>query len=501
MKKNLTEIQKIGFDNEKYLDLQSKRIKERINELGGKLYMEFGGKIFDDLHASRVLPGYDPNIKIKLLQKLKDDMEIIFCINANDIEKNKIRADFGITYDMEVLRLMDALRKIGLSINSVVITLFNGQPAAINFANKLKHHDEKVYFHEYTKGYPTDIDTIVSDEGYGKNPYIETTKPLVVVTAPGPGSGKLATCLSQLYHEYKKGEKVGYAKYETFPVWNLPLKHPVNIAYEAATADLKDINMLDSYHLEAYGKITVNYNRDLEVFPVVKEILRKITGKDLYKSPTDMGVNMVGFCITNDEVVKEASRQEIIRRYYRSIVEYKKGLTSFETAERIKLLMNEIGATTLDRKCVKPALEKEKKSGSPSMAIQLNDGKIITGRNTDLLSASASTILNALKYLANIDDGLKLISPNILEPIVTLKKDILGVQESLLSLKDVLIAVSICARDNEIVKFALDKIIELRGCEAHSTHILNPSNEDTLRRLKINITCEDRFLSKNLFDA
>ncbi len=494
-------INKIGFDSEKYLKLQSEKIKERIAKFGGKLYMEFGGKLFDDFHASRVLPGYNPNNKIKLLESLKDDAEIIFCISASDIEKNKIRADFGITYDMEVLRLIDSLRKIGLKINSVVITLFTGQPAAIKFKNKLERHNEKVYLHLPTKGYPTDVETIVSDEGYGKNPYIETTRPLIVVAAPGPGSGKLGTCLSQLYHEFKRGNKVGYAKFETFPVWNLPLKHPVNIAYEAATSDLKDVNMLDSYHLEAHGEVTVNYNRDLDVFPVLKEILKKITGEYIYLSPTDMGVNMIGYCITDDDVCKEASKQEIIRRFFRQRADYKRGRSSQDSVERIQLLMNELNISPSDRACVQPAIDKEKATHCPSVSIELKDGRMIVGRNTEILTASASALLNAIKVLANIDDKLKIISPTILLPILEMKEKLMDREKGNLTLKDVLIALAISAKDNDIIKNAYEKISLLKGCEAHSTHLLHQSNEETFRQLKINITCEDKFLSENLYDA
>jgi len=489
------------FDSEKYLQLQSEKIKQRMKEFDNKLYMEFGGKLFDDFHASRVLPGFDPNIQIKLLDNFKKDCEIIFAINANDIEKNKIRADFGITYDMEVLRLIDNFRQRGLLVSAIVITLFNGQPSAVAFKNKLEALGERVYYHYYTKGYPTDVETIVSEEGYGKNPYIETSKPLVVITAPGPGSGKLATCLSQLYHEYKRGVKAGYAKFEKFPVWNLPLKHPINLAYEAATADLKDVNLIDSYHFDAYGTIAVSYNRDLEAFPVVRNIIRKIVNKDLYKSPTDMGINSIAYCIYDDDLARESAKQEIIRRYYRAKTDIKKNNAPRHCEERIRLLMNELGLDKYDRPCVKPAEEKEKQSGQPSVAIQLHDGRIVTGRSTKLLTATASVTLNALKVISGIEDKFELISPQVLEPITDLKKNILNAENGVLSLKDVLIALSISANYNPAAKVAYQNLYRLQNCEAHSTHILNPTNEDTIRRLKINMTCGDKFSTKNLFDS
>ena len=492
---------KICFDSEKYLNLQGERIKQKMKEFDNKLYMEFGGKLFDDYHASRVLPGFDPNIQIKLLDHFKEDCEIIFVINANDIEKNKIRADFGITYDMEVLRLIDSFRARGLLVSAVVITLFNEQPSAIAFKNKLENLGERVYYHYYTKGYPTDVETIVSDEGYGKNPYVETTKPLVVITAPGPGSGKLATCLSQLYHEYQRGVKAGYAKFEKFPVWNLPLKHPINLAYESATADLQDVNLIDSYHFDAYGQIAVSYNRDLQAFPVVRNILKKIVNRDIYKSPTDMGINTIADCILDDEIAQESAKQEIIRRYYRAKVEIKKNNAPKFCEERIRLLMNELGLDKYDRKCVKPAEEKEIISGQPSVAIELNDGRIVTGRRTDLLTASASVVLNALKVVSGIEDKFELIAHQVLEPITSLKKDVLDLKDGVLSLKDVLIALSISGTYNPVAKEAYKNLKKLSGCEAHSTHILSLSNEDSLRKLKINLTCGDVFASKNLFDA
>ncbi len=492
---------KFCFDSDKYLKLQSEKIKEKMKFFNNKLYMEFGGKLFDDLHASRVLPGFDPNIQIKLLDNFKKDCEIIFVINANDIEKNKIRADFGITYDMEVLRLIDKFRERGLLVSAIVISLFNEQPSAITFKEKLENLGERVFYHYYTKGYPTDVETIVSEEGYGKNPYIETSKPLVVITAPGPGSGKLATCLSQLYHEYKKGIKAGYAKFEKFPVWNLPLKHPINIAYESSTADLKDTNLIDSYHFDAYGKIAVSYNRDLEAFPVVRNILRKILNQDIYKSPTDMGINTIAECIYDDELARESAKQEIIRRYYRAKADIKKGNVPKFCEERTRLLMNELGLDKYDRKCVRPCEEKEMESKQPSVAIELQDGKIVVGRRTKLLTASASVILNALKVVSGIEDRFELISPQVLEPIADLKKNILNTENGVLSLKDALIALSISAYYNPPAKVAYDNLSKLWGCEAHSSHILSPTNEDTIRRLKINMTCGDRFTTKNLFDS
>ena len=492
---------KICFDSDKYLTLQSEKIKERMKEFDNKLYMEFGGKLFDDYHASRVLPGYDPNIQIKLLDHFKKDCEIIFVISANDIEKNKIRADFGITYDMEVLRLIDSFRNRGLLVSAVVITLFNDQPAAIAFKNKLENLGERVYCHFYTKGYPTDIDTIVSDEGYGKNPYVETTKPLVVITAPGPGSGKLATCLSQLYHEYKRGVKAGYAKFEKFPVWNLPLKHPINLAYEAATAELLDVNLLDSYHFDAYGTIAVSYNRDLQAFPVVRSILKNIVNKDIYKSPTDMGINTIAECIIDEDLAQESAKQEIIRRYYRAKVAIKKNTAPKHTEERIRLLMNELDLDKYDRACVKPAEEKEVLSGQPSVSIQLKDGRVVVGRRTQLLTATASVVLNALKVISGIEDKFELISHQVLEPIMALKKDVLSSKDAVLSLRDVLIALSISGTYNPVAKEAYNNLPNLFGCEAHSTHILSPNNEDTLRRLNINMTSGNIFTTKNLFDA
>ena len=489
---------KKGFNNKKYVEIQSKRIKEKIKEFD-KLYLEFGGKLFDDYHASRVLPGFEPNSKIKMLLELKDITEIIMCINAKDIERKKIRADYGITYDMEVLRLIDEFQNLGLSVNSVVITLYTGKESSKKFINQLEKRNIKTYVHTPTKGYPTDVDVIVSDEGYGANPYIETTKKLVVVTAPGPSSGKLATCLSQLYHEYKRGVKAGYAKYETFPVWNLPLKHPVNVAYEAATADLKDVNMIDSFHLEKYGITSVNYNRDLEVFPVLKSILYKIIGKNIYYSPTDMGVNMIGYCIDNDDVICEASRQEIIRRYYKALCDYKTGTGEEYVCERIKLLMNELEIEPLkERLVINVAQEKSNAEDLPVIALELPNGKIITGKKTEILSPASSLILNAIKELTNIPDDVDLLSKAVLEPILKLKPLSNHVSRSL-NLEEVLIALSICSVTNPIVKEALKNLNKLSGLEAHASFMVYNGDLNTLKRLNINLTCDPVFYSNNLF--
>ena len=490
---------KKAFDNEKYIKLQKESILERINMFGNKLYLEMGGKLFDDLHASRVLPGFESDVKIKLLAELKDKLEIIICINASDIEKNRIRSDLGLSYDNEVLRLIDSFRDLGFYVSNIVITLYRGQPSAQAFATKLERHGEKVHFHLYTKGYPNDIETIVSDEGYGKNAYIPTTRPLVVVTAPGPNSGKLATCLSQLYHEYKNGVQAGYAKFETFPVWNLPLKHAVNVAYEAATADIRDINMIDSYHFNAYNKLAVNYNRDLEVFPVVKNILKKITGKDIYKSPTDMGVNKVGFAIIDDNEVQSASKREIVRRYFSYQVAYKKGQISFDAVEKVKVLMNELEITESIIPCVKVANDVFNNTKKQCLALELPDKQIIVGKTKNLLSAPGAVILNAMKYLAKIDDGVDLIADTVLKPILLLKKDILKTRVSYLSLSDVLIALSICSVTNPMAKKCLEQLPLLQGCDAHCTYILNPAEESTLKKLGIYITSEPYFLDNDLF--
>jgi len=483
---------KKGFDNELYVKLQIETIKKRIEMFDNKLYLEFGGKLFDDYHAKRVLPGFELNAKIRLLEELKDQTEIIFCINANDIEKKKIRADYGISYDIEVIRLIKIFKKLNIDVNSVVITLYKGQSCINKFKKKIESMGVKTYIHTPTKGYPTDVDIIVSDDGYGANPYIETTKPLVIVNAPGPCSGKLATCLSQLYHEHKRGIKAGYAKFETFPVWSLPLKHPVNVAYEAATADLKDINMIDSFHLEAYGVSAVNYNRDLEVFPVLKNILSKITGEDIYKSPTDMGVNSIGSCIIDDDVIKLAAKKEIVRRYYKSLVDTKLNDADQEISKRIKLLMNELNIDDSIFKIINKARKKEKDSGKNAIALELSSGKIITGRETDLLSPASSLILNCIKYLTDIPDEVDLLSSSVLKPILKLKKESLS-NNSKLTLNDVLIALSICSVTNPIVEKALKNLNKLNNCDAFATYIVEKADEETMRSLFINLICEPVF--------
>jgi uncharacterized protein (UPF0371 family) len=498
---------KIGFDAQKYLEEQSKFILERVNNYD-KLYLEFGGKLLFDLHAKRVLPGFDENAKIKLLHKLKEKVEVIICVYAGDIERNKIRGDFGITYDMDVLRLIDDLRSYELDVNSVVITRYNNQPSATVFMNKLERRGIKVYTHSATKGYPTDVDIIVSDEGYGTNPYIETTKPIVVVTAPGPGSGKLATCLSQLYHEHKRGHVAGYSKFETFPVWNVPLKHPLNIAYESATVDLKDVNMIDPFHFDAYNEVAVNYNRDVETFPVLRRIIEKITNEEsVFKSPTDMGVNRVGFGIIDDEVIKEASRQEIIRRYFKTGCEYKKGYVDLETFHRAKLIMEELNLKGEDRKVVIPARERGaklkeelcKNDPCPAVALQLHDGTILTGKSSTTMDATAAVVLNAIKHVANINDEIHLISPAILGPIINLKSKNFGSKVTALDCEEILIALSISAATNPMAEVAMEKLNMLKGCQAHSTTILNTSDEQTFRKLGIDVTSDAEYSSDSLY--
>ena len=497
---------KIGFDHNKYLEEQSKYILEKVNNFD-KLYLEFGGKLLYDLHAKRVLPGFDENAKIKLLHKLKENVEVVICVYAGDIERNKIRGDFGITYDMDVLRLIDDLRSYELEVNSVVITRFDDQPATTVFINKLERRGIKVYKHRATKGYPTDVDTIVSEEGYGRNPYIETTKPIVVVTAPGPGSGKLATCLSQLYHEDKRGKIAGYSKFETFPVWNVPLKHPLNIAYEAATVDLKDVNMIDPFHLEAYGETAVNYNRDIEAFPVLKRIIEKITGKEsIYKSPTDMGVNRVGFGIVDDEVVREASKQEIIRRVLNAACDYKKGYIDKDTYQRAKLIMEELQLKETDRRVLRAARERlEKlKAEDPNefysaVAIELDDGTMITGKGSQTMCAAASAILNAIKYHAGIADEVHLIAPEIAEPIMNLKSINFKSKNVTLNCEEVLIALSICAVTDERAKRAIDNLYKLKGSQAHSTSILGKTDDQLVRKLGMDMTCDSVFPTENLY--
>lgn len=490
---------KIGFDNAEYIRLQSENIRERIKLFGGKLYMEFGGKLFDDFHASRVLPGFEPDAKVKMLLKLKDEAEIVIVINADAIEKNKRRGDLGITYDLDTLRLIDAFRGIGLFVGSVVITRFTGQPSALAFENRLKNLGIKVYRHYPINDYPSNIPYIVSDEGFGKNDYIETDRELVVVTAPGPGSGKMATCLSQLYHEHKRGVKAGYAKFETFPIWNLPLKHPVNVAYEAATADLNDVNMIDPFHLEAYGKTTVNYNRDIEIFPVLNAMMEKIMGESPYKSPTDMGVNMAGFAVCDDEVCRNAANQEIIRRYFGALCSARQGMSEQSEAGRIEILMNAMNISVSDRPVVKAALDKAELTKGPAVAMMLEDGKIITGKTSSLLGASSSMLLNALKELGGIPDDIELLSHTIIEPIQKLKTGVLGNHNPRLHIDEVLIALSICAVTNATAKKALDQLSKLKGLEAHSSVILSRVDEQTFKKLGVNITCEPKYQTKKLY--
>ena len=490
---------RIGFDNDKYLKLQSERIKERIAAFGGKLYLEFGGKLFDDYHASRVLPGFKPDSKINMLSQLKDQAEIVIVINASDIEKNKVRSDLGITYDLDVLRLIDAFRSYGLYVGSVCMTRFAGQPSAIAYQKKLESLGMKVYRHYSIPGYPSNIPFIVSDEGYGKNEYIETSRSLVVITAPGPGSGKMATCLSQLYHEYKRGIKAGYAKYETFPIWNLPLKHPVNLAYEAATADLNDVNMIDPFHLEAYGETTINYNRDVEIFPVLSAMFEKIMGECPYKSPTDMGVNMAGYAIIDDEATREASKQEIIRRYYNTLCQKRQGTADDDQVYKLELLMKQAEITIADRPVVTAANVKAEMTGEPAAAIEFPDGRIITGKTSTLLGASSAMLLNALKAMAGIEDSVQLISPDTIGPIQTLKVNHLGNKNPRLHTDEVLIALSICASTDEQAQRAIDQLQNLKGSEVHSSVILSQVDVNTFRKLGINLTCEPTYQNQSLY--
>lgn len=502
-------IQSIGFNNEKYLEEQSKEILDRVRRFNDKLYLEFGGKILFDYHAARVLPGFDPNVKMRLLQKLKDQIDVIMCIYAGDIERKKVRADFGITYDADALKTIDDFKEWGINVTAVVITRYTGQPSAKAFKNKLERRGMKVYTHNFTKGYPTNIDLIVSNEGYGSNEYIPTSKPIVIVTGPGPGSGKLATCLSQLYHEYKRNVKAGYAKFETFPIWNLPLSHKVNIAYEAATVDLKDANMIDPHHLEAYGNAVVNYNRDVEAFPLLKKIIEKITGEpSFYKSPTDMGVNRAGFGITDDKVVQEAAHQEVIRRYFRCSCEYAMGFIEKDVVERAEMIMKKIDARVEDRSIVVPARAsardgREQGKGNEGIycgaAMQLKDGTIITGKNSNLVHAGSSLILNATKHLANLPDSLHLIPENVISSLGVLKKDILKRKMISLDVDETLIALSISSITNPAAQLAVSCLKELRGCEVHMTHIPTPGDEAGFRKLGVNLTSDPDFSSKNLF--
>ena len=502
-------IQKAGFDNEKYLQEQTSEILERVKRFGNKLYLEFGGKLLYDYHAARVLPGYDPNVKMRLLSELKDKADIVLCIYAGDIERKKIRADFGITYDSDALKLIDDLRGWGINVLGVNITRFENQPAATVFKNKLERRGIKVYTHPFTKGYPTDVELIVSDQGYGATEYIETDKPLVIVTGPGPGSGKLATCLSQLYHDHRRGMNSGYAKFETFPIWNLPLRHPVNVAYEAATADIQDFNLIDPFHLEAYDQIAVNYNRDVEVFPVLKRILEKITGgESFYQSPTDMGVNRAGFAITDDEVTREAAKQEIIRRYFRYRCEYAMGFTGRETVQRVELFIRDFDLEPAYRGVVEPAHEaakaaQEENKGNEGIycgaAIELRDGTIIKGNNSPLMHAATSLIIHAIKHLAGIPDKLQLLPDYITDSVRNLKTEILNEKTVSLDLEEALIALSISAMTNPAAQMAIEKLKELRDCEVHMTHIPTPGDEAGLRRLGVNLTSDPDFSTKNLF--
>ncbi len=498
-----------AFDNEKYIREQTSEILERTKKFNDKLYLEFGGKLLYDFHAARVLPGYDPNIKMRLLQELKDKADILLCIYAGDIERKKMRADFGITYDSDALKLIDELRRWGIDVLGVVITRYDGQPAAEQFKNKLERRDIRVYTHKFTRGYPTDIDLIVSDEGYGANNFVKTEKPLVIVTGPGPGSGKLATCLSQVYHEHKRGVNAGYAKFETFPIWNLPVNHPVNIAYEAATADIKDFNMIDPFHMEAYGKMAVNYNRDVEVFPVLKRILKKISGGESpYQSPTDMGVNRAGFAIVNDEQTREASIHEVIRRYFRYRCEYAMGLTSRDTVQRVELLIEDFNVGLDYRNVIEPAhhaaLEaREKDKGNEGIycgaAIELKDGTIVTGSNSAQFHAASSVVIHAIKHLAGIPEKIKLLPANITDSVRNLKTRVLNEKTLSLDLLETLIALSISATSNPAAQLAMEKLTELKDCEVHMTHIPTPGDEAGLRRLGVNLTSDPNFSSKDLF--
>lgn len=496
----MLKLKKIGFDNAAYISKQSEQISKRINEFGGKLYLEFGGKLFDDFHASRVLPGFAPDSKLQMLKSIADEVEVVIVINSGDIESNKMRRDLGITYDADVLRLIDEYRNAGLFVGSVVLAQFKDQPAAIAFKSKLETLGIKVFTHRNIEGYPYNVSHIVSEEGFGKNEFIETERPLVVITAPGPGSGKMATCLSQLYHENQRGNKAGYAKFETFPVWNLPLKHPVNLAYEAATADLNDVNMIDPYHLDAYGVTTVNYNRDVEVFPVLNAIFERIEGVSPYKSPTDMGVNMAGYAICDDEATREASKQEIIRRYFNALCDLKMGRGKQEAVDKIVSLMNQAGIGVEDRSVIKAALDRSSETeGQPAVAIELPDGKIVTGKTSNLLGASSAALLNAAKYLAGLPEDLLMISPSIIEPIQELKTGLLKGRNPRLHSDETLIALSMSANTNPVAKKALEAIEGLKDCDAHSTVILSQVDMDVYRKLGLNITCEPRYQTKKLY--
>lgn len=490
---------RVGFDNEKYLEMQSEQIRRRIGQFGGKLYLEFGGKLFDDFHASRVLPGFQPDSKIRMLAQLRAQAEVVIAINTGDIEKNKKRGDYGITYDEDVLRLIDAFNGYGLYVSSVALTQFRGQPSASAYQRKLEALGLRVYRHYVIPGYPSDVSAIVSEEGYGKNEYIETTRSLVVVTAPGPGSGKMATCLSQLYHENKRGVQAGYAKFETFPIWNLPLKHPINIAYEAATADLNDVNMIDPFHLEKYGRTAVNYNRDVEIFPVLQSIFQRIYGESPYFSPTDMGVNMVGNCIVDDGAVEKAAFQEIIRRYFQALCDHRKGGMSQEIVYKLELLMKQAGISEKARPVAGAAKEKAAQTGEPAAAVELPDGTLVTGKTSDFLGASSAMLLNALKALGNLDDSLKLISPEIIEPVQNLKVRHLGNVNPRLHLDELLIVLSICAVHDRAAQAAMEQLPKLKGCQVHSSVILSQVDESVFRRLGMHLTCEPVYETKKLY--
>jgi len=492
-------MNRLGFDNDKYLKLQSQNIRDRISKFGGKLYLEFGGKLFDDYHASRVLPGFAPDSKMRMLLEMKDEAEIVIAISADDIERSKRRGDLGITYDEDTLRLIDAFRGIGLYIGSVVLTHYRGQAVADQFKKRLEMLGIRVYKHYIIPDYPSNVSLVISEEGFGKNEYIETERSLVVITAPGPGSGKMATCLSQLYHEHKRGVNAGYAKFETFPIWNLPLKHPVNLAYEAATADLDDVNMIDPFHLEAYGVTTVNYNRDVEIFPVLEAMFRRIYGESPYKSPTDMGVNMIGSCITDDEACREASRMEIIRRYYAAACSVRKGLSDPKEVQTIELIMNSLGISPEDRPVIGAALRRAEETGGPAVALELPDGQIVTGKTSSLLGASSACLLNALKTLAGIDKKLPLIAPGVIEPIQHLKVEHLGNHNPRLHTDELLIALSICAVTNPMAGYAIEQLDKLKGCEAHSSVILSHVDEDLFKKLGVNISFEPKYQAKKLF--
>lgn len=492
-------MKKLGFDNDKYVKMQSQHIRDRIAQFGGKLYLEFGGKLFDDYHAARVLPGFEPDSKVRMLLEMKDEAEIIIVISADDIERNKRRGDLGITYDDDTYRLIDAFMSIGLFVGSVSITHYRGQAAANIFKKRLEHQGIRVYIQHWIPDYPSNLSLIVSDEGFGRNDYIETSRKLVVVTAPGPGSGKMSVCLSQLYLDHLRGTKAGYAKFETFPIWNLPLKHPVNLAYQAATADLDDVSMIDPFHMEAYGQMAVNYNRDVEIFPVLSAMFERIYGTSPYQSPTDMGVNMAGFCITDDAICRTAAGQEIVRRYYATSCAIRQGLTEASELASIDLVMKQAGVTTDDRAVVKPALERAEATGAPAVAMQLNDGTIITGKTSSLLGASSACLLNCLKFLAGIPKEVTLISPEIIEPIQHLKVEHMGNRNPRLHMDEVLIALSICAVTDCNAEAAMEQLGKLHGCEAHATVILSRVDENVFQKLGVNLTCEPKYQTKRFY--